>query len=138
MLKPFHISDNDGFFRHDDVLQGGAVPPSDRGFVGMQFVPDLLPGHVVDIAVAKNHLFVLVADCIDDTAHLLLQRDEPVDLLVWQVRSPVSRLSRNEILLQNRAGKGMPYVMAILDDIVTGVTPVPAQPPEEPAEPADT
>ncbi len=67
-----------------------------------------------------------------------VNRDEPVDLLVWQVRSPVSRLSRNEILLQNRAGKGMPYVMAILDDIVTGVTPVPAQPPEEPAEPADT
>ena len=67
-----------------------------------------------------------------------VNRDEPVDLLVWQVRSPFSRLSRNEILLQNRAGKGMPYVMAILDDIVTGVTPVPAQPPEEPAEHADT
>lgn len=45
-------------------------------------------------------------------------------LLVSQLRSPVTRLSRNEILLQNRSGKGMPYIMAILDDVVTSLTAV--------------
>ena len=43
------------------------------------------------------------------------------ELLITQVRSPLSRLSRDEILLQNRQGKGMPYIMAILDDVVTGL-----------------
>ena len=51
-----------------------------------------------------------------------VSRSVPCDLLVCQARSPVSRLSRDDILLQNRSGKGMPYVMAILDDLVTGVT----------------
>ena len=60
-----------------------------------------------------------------------ISRDVPCDILVRQVRSPMSRLSRDDILLQNRAGKGMPYVMAILDDLVTGVTPVPAVIPDE-------
>ena len=60
-----------------------------------------------------------------------ISRDVPCDLLVRQVRSPASKLSRDDILLQNRAGKGMPYVMAILDDLVTGVTPVPAVVPDE-------
>ena len=57
----------------------------------------------------------------------------PCDLLIWQARSPMSRLSRNEVLLQGRSGKGMPYVMAILDDVVTGVRA--AAPAEEPAAP---
>ena len=59
-----------------------------------------------------------------------VRRDVPCDLLVRQVRSPVTRISADEILLQNRSGKGMPYVMAILDDIVTGVTALPAVIPE--------
>ena len=50
-----------------------------------------------------------------------ISRDVPYDLLVRQVRSPMSKISRDDILLQNRAGKGMPYVMAILDDVVTGL-----------------
>ncbi len=45
-------------------------------------------------------------------------------LLVSQSRSPMTRLSKNEILFQSRSGKGMPYVMAILDDVVTSVTAV--------------
>ena len=49
-------------------------------------------------------------------------------LLVSQLRSPVTKLNRNEILLQNRSGKGMPYIMAILDDVVTSLTPVPIPP----------
>jgi DNA gyrase subunit A len=39
----------------------------------------------------------------------------------------MSKLNRNEILLQNRSGKGMPYVMAILDDIVTRIMPIESQ-----------
>ena len=60
-----------------------------------------------------------------------INRDTPCDLLIRQARSPMSRLSRDDILLQNRAGKGMPYVMAILDDIVTGISPVPTVTPSE-------
>ena len=67
-----------------------------------------------------------------------ISRDIPCGLLVYQVRSPYSKLSRDDILFQNRAGKGMPYVMAILDDIVTGVTAVPAPVPEESALPEET
>ena len=33
----------------------------------------------------------------------------------------MTRLDKAEILLQNRQGKGMPYLMAILDDIVTAL-----------------
>jgi len=62
----------------------------------------------------------------------LSPRDQKGLLLIQQVRSPESRLSRDEILLQNRSGKGMPYVMAILDDIVTGIIPLPLQPDPEP------
>ena len=57
-----------------------------------------------------------------------VNRDLPSDLLIWQARTPVSKLNRNEILLQNRTGKGMPYVMAILDDVVTRVMPIETQP----------
>ncbi len=45
------------------------------------------------------------------------------------------RLSRVEFLPQNRAGKGMPYVMAILDDLVTGLTAVSGPAPETPETP---
>ena len=51
----------------------------------------------------------------------LTAEDAEMDLLITQVRSPATRLNRNEILLQNRQGRGMPYVMAILDDVITGV-----------------
>ena len=38
-----------------------------------------------------------------------------------------------DFTIQNRGGKGMPYVMAILDDLVTGITAVPVAAPEETA-----
>ena len=60
----------------------------------------------------------------------VLPESIPCTLIVSQLRSPVTRLSKNEILLQNRSGKGMPYIMAILDDIVTSVIPLSA--PQEP------
>ena len=42
-------------------------------------------------------------------------------LLILQARSPMTELSADEILLQGKQGKGMPYIMAILDDIITGI-----------------
>ena len=63
----------------------------------------------------------------------ILKEDAPCTLLISQLRSPVTRLSSSEILLQNRAGRGMPYVMAILDDVVTGLVPVLLPPEPDPA-----
>ena len=62
-----------------------------------------------------------------------IPRDLPCAVLVHQVRSPAGKINKEDILLQNRAGKGMPYVMAILDDLVTGITPVPVVPEEDPS-----
>ena len=45
-------------------------------------------------------------------------------LMVFQARSPYTSLAKEEVLLQNRQGKGMPYVMAILDDVITSVSAV--------------
>ena len=61
----------------------------------------------------------------------LIAEGTPQTFLVRQSRSPASRLKSDEILLQNRSGRGMPYLMAILDDVVTEVCPLPAEP--EPA-----
>ena len=66
---------------------------------------------------------------------LLSAQDTPATLLVTQVRSPMTRLDKAEVLLQNRQGKGMPYLMAILDDIVTalyGIETVPEAPQTNP------
>ena len=65
----------------------------------------------------------------------VLPESTPCTLLVSQLRSPVTKLSKTEILLQNRSGRGMPYIMAILDDVVTSLTPVVV--PEQAASPAD-
>lgn len=65
----------------------------------------------------------------------VLPESTPCTLLVSQLRSPVTKLSKTEILLQNRSGRGMPYIMAILDDVVTSLTPVVI--PEQAASPAD-
>ena len=62
---------------------------------------------------------------------VVLKEEVPATLLISQLRSPVTKIGSNEILLQNRSGKGMPYVMAILDDVVTSLT---ATTPPTPAE----
>ena len=56
----------------------------------------------------------------------LLPKEGAWKLLISQFRSPATRLRREEILLQGRQGKGMPYVMAILDDVVTSLLPIAA------------
>ena len=54
-------------------------------------------------------------------AGLLLAGKEPCTLLITQTQSPATRLNKDEILLQSKSDRGMPYVMAILDDVVTGI-----------------
>ncbi len=46
---------------------------------------------------------------------------EPCALTVRQAQSPATRLMKDEILLQDKQGRGAPYVMAILDDVVTAL-----------------
>jgi len=43
-------------------------------------------------------------------------------LMVHQVKSQATVLQADEIALQKRQGKGLPYIMAILDDVVAGVS----------------
>lgn len=47
--------------------------------------------------------------------------EAPCALLVTQAQSPATRLSKDEIVLQRKTDRGLPYVLAILDDVVTGV-----------------
>ena len=60
-------------------------------------------------------------------AGVCLTEREPCDLIVTQTQSAPTRLSKDEILLRGKQDKGMPYVMAILDDVVTGAMRVPAE-----------
>ncbi len=46
------------------------------------------------------------------------------DLIVTQAQSPATRMAKDSILLQSKTDRGNPCVMAILDDVVTGVTAV--------------
>ena len=55
-------------------------------------------------------------------AGLFLADRDPCTLIVTQAQSPATRLDKDGILLQSKSDRGMPYVMAILDDVVTGVT----------------
>ncbi len=48
----------------------------------------------------------------------------PCDLVITQAQSPATRVSKDSILLQAKTDRGNPCVMAILDDVVTGVTAV--------------
>ncbi|MBE5811746.1 MAG: DNA gyrase subunit A [Clostridiales bacterium] len=46
------------------------------------------------------------------------------DLVITQAQSPATRMAKDSILLQGKQDRGNPCVMAILDDVVTGVTAV--------------
>ena len=51
---------------------------------------------------------------------------EACDLIVSQVKSAPSRMPKDLIPLQNRGERGTPVVMAIMEDVVSGVIGVPA------------
>ena len=48
----------------------------------------------------------------------------PCDLIVTQAQSPATRMAKDSIRLQGKQDRGNPCVMAILDDVVTGITAV--------------
>ena len=48
-------------------------------------------------------------------------KDAPCTITVTQAQSAPTRLEKDTILLQSRQDRGMPYVMAILDDVVTSI-----------------
>ena len=54
-------------------------------------------------------------------AGLYLAGEGPCDLIITQVQSPATRLKKEEINLQGKTDRGTPCVMAILDDVVTGM-----------------
>ena len=54
-------------------------------------------------------------------AGLYLAGKEPCKLIVQQAQSPETRISKDEIRLQSKTDRGAPYVMAVLDDVVTGL-----------------
>lgn len=54
-------------------------------------------------------------------AGLYLAGKSPCTLLIHQAQSPVTRLAKDEVVAQGKTDRGMPYVMAILDDVVTGI-----------------
>ena len=46
---------------------------------------------------------------------------QPGEIAILQTQSPPTSLLTEEIILQSKTERGMPYVMAILDDVVTAV-----------------
>ncbi len=55
-------------------------------------------------------------------AGALLVRELPTTVLVAQKKSPPTPMDAGEVMLQGKQDKGMPYIMAILDDVVTAVS----------------
>jgi DNA gyrase subunit A len=54
-------------------------------------------------------------------AGVMKVKDTPCTITVTQAQSKPTTLEKDSILLQSRQDRGMPYVMAILDDVVTGL-----------------
>lgn len=74
---------HDGIIGNRDACKSPAVPPSNTTFIGFQFITDLFPGHVVDIAVTKYHLLIHIHNSLDHASHLLLEVNELVDLGIY-------------------------------------------------------
>ena len=51
--------------------------------------------------------------------------ERPWNVVVSQVTSPIALFSSDEILLQGKAERGKPYVMALMEDVVTGIIAIP-------------
>ena len=54
-------------------------------------------------------------------AGVSLTDEAPCSITVFQSKSAPTTLERDALLVQNKAGAGIPYVMAVLDDVVTGI-----------------
>ena len=58
-------------------------------------------------------------------AILCTKADEAISVDVQQARSKPTRIRKDTIILQRRADRGLPYVMALMDDVVTGMIAIP-------------
>lgn len=54
-------------------------------------------------------------------AGCLLSDGTPCQVIVYQAQSPATTLNWDEIVLQSKQDRGRPYVMALMDDVVTGL-----------------
>ncbi len=95
---------------------------SDRGFAKrvlfMDFEPQARGGKGV-----KAFYFNKSGSNGNRIAGALLVKELPLALLACQKKSPPTPMDAGEVVLQGKQDKGMPYIMAILDDVVTGVEP---------------
>ena len=64
------------------MVDGAVMPTVHRGSVGMEFIPNLLPGKVVDIAVTQHHTLIGIGNLINNRAYLLFQFHKVVDFVV--------------------------------------------------------
>ena len=60
-------------------------------------------------------------------AMLRTAADTPCEIDILQARSKPTRITKDSIMLQRRQDRGLPFVMALLDDVVTGLTLIPAE-----------
>lgn len=58
------------------------MPAANGSRIGIQFVSDLLPCTVVDVAVTENEPFIRILYGFNDRPYLLLQTNKGVDFLV--------------------------------------------------------
>jgi len=56
---------------------------------------------------------------------LLAGEGQPEGVLVFQHKSAPTQLEPGEVPLESKQGKGTPWIMAVLDDVVTGLIPCP-------------
>ena len=98
---------------------------SDRGFgkrvLFMEFEPQARGGKGV-----KAFYFNKSGSNGSCLAGTLLLGDPLGKVLLTQKKSPPSMLSAGDVISQGKQDKGMPYVMAIMDDVLTGALPYPA------------
>lgn len=108
----------------DEVLWCAQPEPTDqvlllseRGFgkriLFMDFEPQARGGKGV-----KSFYFNKSASNGSYIAGVLLVNALPLSVLVTQKKSPPTVLDADEIMLQGKQDKGLPYLMAILDDVV--------------------
>ena len=113
----------------DEVLWVGQPKPTDqvllfseRGFgkriLYMDFEPQARAGKGV-----KSFYFNKSGSNGSRIAGVLLIEALPLPVLILQKKSPPTVMDAGEIMPQGKQDKGMPYLMAVLDDVVTDLYP---------------
>ena len=119
-VKCMKLEDNDAvLFAMQLGDDGEIITVSDRGYAKRSFVFDYeLQGRngkgLKTFDFKKNGSN---GTCIAGALHV----KEPYDIIVEQRHGSITKLNTEEIAIEQRAGKGTLTVMALLDDVVTGV-----------------